>query len=110
MRHCVVFFIAGAALSAAACAASPSSVASSDVARINAMLEQDPNARVELGEGEQRVVCRRERILGSNIPERVCRNVAAAEEDGANVRRTHRQMSTQTTGPRDPMASQRTPD
>lgn len=75
--------------------------------RIAALIAEDPNAVVETEVAEERIVCRRVRTLGSNIPERVCRNVTQDEETMRNIRDSHRAISRSTTGPRDPMAGQR---
>ena len=77
------------------------------VNEINALLAEDPNAEVQLISQEDRIVCRRERLLGSNIPERVCRSVSSTEDAARDVRDTHRAMGRTNTGPADPMMGQR---
>ena len=103
--------ISAVAFTLSACVASPEPSMTEEgrqqVAEIDALLSEDHDAEVVLESGEERVVCRRERVLGTRISERVCRSVSATEDTAREVRDAHRAMARSTTGPRDPMAGDR---
>ena len=103
----------GVALSVTACAATPQTQLSAEDeatrAQIAALVAEDPDVEisVESEDREQRLVCRRERVLGSNIPQRVCFDPQAVDDAAENLRQTQRDFARGTTGPRDPMAADR---
>jgi hypothetical protein len=101
------------AVTLTACAATPSAELSAEDAatrdQINALIAENPDAEitVESEDREQRLVCRRERVLGSNIPQRVCFDPRAVADAADNARQTQRGLARGSTGPRDPMAADR---
>ena len=101
--------IGALAVSVTACAATPSAeLSAEDQAtrdQIAALVAEDPDVEiaVESEDREQRLVCRRQRVLGSNIPQRVCYDPRAVEDAAETARQTQRGLARGSTGPRDPV-------
>ena len=66
---------------------------------VDAALREDPNARIEVEYGENRIVCRREVVVGSRVPQTVCRDLTWEERNAENTREVLRGAESQVAPP-----------
>ena len=93
MMKTVAFAIAGLALTTAAPLAAQDGANATDAQGEDIPDEQDDDRIVVDGERdeEDKVVCKAERVVGSRIPQKVCRSVRSARADEEQAQRDMRE-------------------